>query len=222
MYLMLKSYFMSSFLLLSSLPSNNIYTSSLQIFEQSLNNHTFSRNQAEHFPYSALQVDVNDDSSVIMVMGHILEKQQKWYSKDGYGFTTQGFRIVQCYVFDADISLIQKDPVWQMIDLTNVAYNQSVLVPITIDFLSRKRFGVHALLTIQGQNFEVRDVLGQKARLLKISEQVDIPSMNYHYTNYYWKDVKTGFIWESIQKWGPNAPKIHYKVVKPWVKVNYP
>ena len=95
-------------------------------------------------------------------------------------------------------------------------------MPIVLDFLTLNRFAVKGILSIQGVTIENRVVLGESVALLRIEEQVTIPAMDFTYTNLYWKDTKTSFIWESVQKWGPNVPEIHYKVVKPWKTVQYP
>lgn len=178
--------------------------------------------EAQQLPYATLRVNLAERSPALMPLGYLSPQQQKWYSKDSYGFTTENARITQIYNVDSEISSIKPSPLWQQLRLSSIKLNQSVTLPILIDYLSLKRIGVKASVTIHGDGYEIRQLFGQNVRLFRVSEQIVIPSMKYEYTNYYWRDPQSGFIWESIQKWGPDVPKIYYQVLKPWQAINRP
>jgi hypothetical protein len=178
--------------------------------------------EAEKLPYAAMTVSFNKQQSVLMPLGYLSNNQQKWYSQDRVGFTTQNARIVQVYNVQSEITAIDTHVLWKRFDVTSMALNQVVTLPIELDFLSLNRFSVKGSLTLQGVGFEERLLWNEPVRLFRIEEQVSIPSMNYVYTNIYWKDPITHFVWESVQKWGPEVPTVHYQVVKPWKTVSYP
>ncbi len=181
-----------------------------------------SQSEAEKLPYAVMQVSLNKNHNVLMPLGHMSGNELKWYSQDRFGFTTNSGRVTQVYNVQSELSSIKADALWKRFELQGFALNQRVKLPITLDFLSLNRFAVKGTLTIEGVSFEERVLWGLPVKLLRIEEQIQIPSMDYSYTNVYWKDTKTNFIWESIQKWGPNVPEIHYQVVKPWRQVAYP
>lgn len=181
-----------------------------------------SQSEAAQLPYAVMQVSLNQNHNVLMPLGHISGSELKWYSQDRFGFTTNSGRVTQVYNVQSELSSIKTSALWKRFELPEFALNQRVQLPIELDFLSLNRFAVKGILTIQGVAIEERVLWGLPVKLLRIEEQIQIPSMNYHYTNIYWKDTKTNFIWESIQKWGPDVPEIHYQVVKPWRKVAYP
>jgi hypothetical protein len=185
-------------------------------------NLNLSKVEAKKLAFSAMQVSLNDQHQILMPLGHLSAKQQKWYSQDRFSFTTESGRITQIYNVESEISSIGANALWKRFDLNSIALNQKLQAPITLDFLTLNRFAVKGYAIIQGVVLEDRVLWGEPVRLLRIEEQVVIPSMNYTYTNIYWKDTKTNFIWESVQKWGPDVPEIHYRVVKPWKTVNYP
>jgi hypothetical protein len=180
------------------------------------------RSEAAQLPYAVMQVSLNQNHNILMPLGHMSGNELKWYSQDRFGFTTNSGRVTQVYNVQSELSSIKTNALWKRFELPSFALNQRVKLPIELDFLSLNRFAVKGTLTIEGVAFEERVLWGFPVQLLRIEEQVQIPSMNYDYTNIYWKDTKTNFIWESIQKWGPNVPEIHYQVVKPWRQVAYP
>ena len=181
-----------------------------------------SRSEAEQLPYAVMRVSLDQSHNVLMPLGQRSGNELKWYSQDRFGFTTNAGRVTQVYNVESELSSIKTNALWKRFELQTFALNQRVKLPIELDFLSLKRFAVKGTLTIEGVSFEERVLWGLPVKLLRIEEQIQIPSMNYQYTNMYWKDTKTNFIWESIQKWGPNVPEIHYQVVKPWRQVAYP
>lgn len=187
-----------------------------------LKDNNLSKAQADALPYASLQVILNDQHSIVMPLGYLGGGQQQWFSKDLFSFTTHNGRVIQIYNADEEISTIERIDFYKNIRLSSVKPRQSFRFVVSMDFLTQKRFGVKGFLTVQLKEMENRELWGETVALLRIEEQVLIPSMNFKFTNLYWKDPKTNFIWESIQKWSPKAMKIHYKVVKPWVEVSAP
>lgn len=184
-----------------------------------LKNNELTKEQANHLPYATLQVAINDAHKILMPLGYLEAGQQQWFSKDLFSFTTKNGRIIQMYNTDEEISEIRRIDFYKGVYLHTIKPKQTFNFIVEMDFLTQKRFGVKAFLTVKVKGVEERELWGEPILLLKIEERVLIPSMNFEFTNFYWRDLKTHFIWESVQKWGPNALKIHYKVLKPWVEV---
>lgn len=200
----------------------NVFNAFYAAYSAVSEDNSLTREAAQKLPYASLQVSLNGNNPVIMVLGTDLSDRQKWYSKDRFSFTTQSARVTQVYNVKSELSSIRPSLLWQRFLINNIALNQKITLPLELDFLSLKRFAVKAVVTLHGVGFENRMLWGKPVNLLRIEEEVTIPSMGYRYTNIYWKDTKTGFIWESIQKWGPDVPEIHYQVMKPWQKVSKP
>lgn len=187
-----------------------------------LKDNELTKEQASQFSYAVVQVNLNDGYNVLMPLGYLEEGKQQWFSQDLFSFTTKNGRIIQIYNVDEEISAIERIDFYKGVNLQTIKSKQSFNLIAEIDFLTQKRFGVKAFLTLRVKGMEERQLWGGAVSLLKIEEHVLIPSMNFEFTNYYWKDPQTDFIWESIQQWGPNALKIHYKVLKPWIVVEHP
>ena len=219
-------YIILGLLLLSGCATNRDEEGLLSTFYQTYNalgsNHQLTKIEAEKLAFSVMQVSLNEQQQILMPLGFLSDKKQKWYSQDRFSFTTELGRITQVYNVASEVSAIKPNALWKRFDLHQIALHQQVKMPIVLDFLTLNRFAVKGILSIQGVTIENRVVLGESVALLRIEEQVTIPAMDFTYTNLYWKDTKTSFIWESVQKWGPNVPEIHYKVVKPWKTVQYP
>jgi len=187
-----------------------------------LKDNELTKEQASQLPYAVLQVALNEGHKILMPLGYLEAGQQQWFSKDLFSFTTKTGRIIQIYNTDEELSAIERIDFYKSINLKTIRPNQTFNFIVEMDFLTQKRFGVKAFLTLKVRGLEERILWGESVSLLRIEEKVLIPSMDFEFTNLYWRDPKTHFIWESIQKWGPNALKIHYKVLNPWVEVSSP
>lgn len=227
MYKLFKAYWVLFFLIFVSGCTTNreesyLLNQSGHSYLALLKDNELSKEQAEKLPYATLQVSLDDEHTILMPLGYLERGQQQWFSTDLFSFTTQHGRVIQIYNTDEEISSIERIDFYKGIYLQLMKPRQSFQLIVAMDFLTQNRFGVKGFLTVQVKGIEERVLWGKPVSLLKIEEKVFIPSMNFQFTNQYWKDPKTNFIWESIQKWGPDALKIHYKVIKPWLEVATP
>ena len=188
----------------------------------------FSQEEASDLDYASILLSVDGENPVLMPLGYLKGQKgeagrvQQWFSKDLVSLSTKNGRIIQTYNTSEEISNIKRVDFYTDVTLKTIQPRQSFDLTAEIDYLTQKRFGVKAQLTVSAKQLEERILWGQPFSLLRIEEKVVIPALDYEYTNLYWKDPKTDFIWESVQKWSPNAYEFHYQVVKPWITVNLP
>ena len=71
-------------------------------------------------------------------------------------------------------------------------------------------------LKVSFQKFESEDVfiLGRKRELVLIEETIENSYTRWKYTNKYWVDQNSGFVWQSVQEIAPNVPPIFMQVTK--------
>ena len=71
-------------------------------------------------------------------------------------------------------------------------------------------------LKVSFKKFKTEDVfiLGGKRELVLIEETIVNSYTRWKYTNKYWVDQNSGFVWQSIQEIAPNLPPIFMQITK--------
>ncbi len=226
-------WFFCSAILLSSCTSYNTEESATSSFVKSVGSLIggveFTEEEALALKYATLVVSIDGDSNISMPLGYLEEDQQKWFSKDLFSLQTQNGRIIRLLntPHDADLEIVDNDALrhwsWKRF-LQSPNGDEQVLrsLQINIDYLNRRHFGVPATLNLISEGLEERRHLGRNVRLMRVRESLNVPALNYFHNNFYWIDPESGFVWQSMQKWGPDSPEFYYEVVKPWMIVKEP
>jgi hypothetical protein len=183
-----------------------------------------SQTQVEQSPYALLKVVIENRPNAVMSLGYLEGDTQQWFSQDLASLKTQNGRITALYGLEgyANQTALFADSAFKRLAIESVGVNQRLELPLKLDLPSQHRFDVPVYVVIQAMGLETRERFNQKVNLLRVEEQVSIPSMDFTTVNIYWLDPKTRFIWESEQKWAPNLPKIYYQVLKPWMVIEEP
>nr|WP_305729504.1 YjbF family lipoprotein [Pseudomonas yamanorum] len=80
-----------------------------------------------------------------------------------------------------------------------------------IDLYDGNRIGVAVNSRFSPHDIETLRILDKDYALLRIDEQVDVPTLNFHATNHYWVDPQDGFILRSEQHL---TPRLTLKIVQ--------
>lgn len=80
-----------------------------------------------------------------------------------------------------------------------------------IDIYDGSRIGIAVNSRFSTHDIETISILDKDHALLRIDEQVDAPTLNFHATNRYWVDPRDGFILRSEQHL---TPQLFLKIVQ--------
>jgi uncharacterized protein YceK len=183
---------------------------------------TLDKKTSESMSFASLNVWIDQKGPSLMPLGELKLDSQLWFSRNSFGLRTQDARIIQFFSPESEISAVRMGAMLERYKLSNIELGDQAELTAKLDLSSHNQFDVEVNLYINAEGYEKRQLWGESVSLLRIVETVSIPAWNFNSKNYYWKDSNTGFVWESVQKWGPMVSEVHYQVVKPWQTVLYP
>lgn len=84
-----------------------------------------------------------------------------------------------------------------------------------VDIMPGDHFGVPVTSTYQVAGNESITILERQYDTLVVKEICSAPILDWEFENTFWVDIRTGFIWRSIQHFAPGLPPIDIEVLKP-------
>ncbi|MBF6057267.1 YjbF family lipoprotein [Thiomicrorhabdus heinhorstiae] len=183
-----------------------------------------TQDEAKSLKYATILASFNNSSGFTMVMGYLNSNSQDWFNRNLAGLRTSHGRMLHLLnTHDhSDITVTFSDELMNWSWKKFIADKKNVHSDVKIDFLANNHFGVSGTLGISLDGMEERQYLDQTVSLLRVKEHLLIPSLNFAYDNFYWVDPSSGFVWQSLQKWGPDTTELYYQVAQPWLDVEWP
>ncbi|WP_426690173.1 YjbF family lipoprotein [Rhodanobacter ginsengiterrae] len=152
-------------------------------------------------PYFQLQAS-SPEGSAVLILGNVDGQRQAWYGSHGVVVFIAHGRVVQTTGLGQNLDGVQlpaDDPL--------AGGLQTLAAPVTYrmlqDWSPGYRYGVPVEATLTPAGHEQLSILGQTHDVLRVDEQLRVPSLHYRASNHYWVDPRDGFIWKSEQQVAP-------------------
>ncbi|MBO1924653.1 YjbF family lipoprotein [Thiomicrorhabdus sp. 6S3-12] len=201
--------------------SSSFFSSSAKLLTNLISTPVVTKAQANKLPYASIYASFGGGAYGVMVLGFYQEPVRKWHSADHYALAFNGDQIQKIYtpkgvqVEAKAVKFYAGEP------FKDVSAERSMPVIYKVNFPEQNRYGLLAEGELRIAGEEVRTLWGEPARLQRLEETLSIKVLNKSWVNIYWRDPRTGFIWESEQYWGA-GPNVKFQVLKPWMEVFYP
>jgi len=137
-----------------------------------------------------------------------------WYSRDGALFVTQDGRVLRTGGLPENIhgtQIEQTDPV--MSGLHYLTGPTKFVRWIDTDFENRYQMQISSKFELIRR--EKIQILGREYNTLYGTEKNFAPDIGWRFTNRYWVDEKTGFVWKSRQYIARSFGPLEFEVLKP-------
>lgn len=164
-------------------------------------------------PYFQLQAS-SAEGSAVLILGNVDGKRQAWYGNHHVVVFLEHGRVVQTTGLGQNLDGVQlpaDDPFVRGLQTlsTSVTYHMDQ------DWSPGYRYGVPVEATLTPAGHEQISILGQAHDVLRVDEQLSVPSLHYRATNHYWVDPHDGFIWKSEQQVAPGL-SLHLLQLRPY------
>lgn len=167
-------------------------------------------------PYASLLSSLDDANPVLLVLAKADNDERSWVSADKIVLTTRHGRIVRTIGLPHNlihVNAASTDPLRTGLHRISDGerYERS------LDLMPGYHFGVRAHSTFRRIGLETVEILGKSRQLLHVEEQVSLPELSKSFSNDFWVDAETGFVWKSRQYPIPFLPVIDIAITKPYI-----
>jgi len=173
-----------------------------------------TQNVVDQIPYASMRMKIGKGPAGLLILESIDRETNKltWVSADNIFITTKNGRIIRAEGLNNNvIDFFSSEPSFKQI-LDDHFLEQEFTRYISLD--NPEVYEME--LKVSFKKFKTEDVfiLGKKRELVLIEETIENSYTRWKYTNKYWVDQNSGFVWQSVQEIAPNVPPIFMQITK--------
>ena len=212
------SLFIINFFLIScsSLPANiaGNFTQTFKAFSSLIygyEDYPISQSLVDEIPYASLKMKIGKGPAGLLILESVDIDEYTWVSADNIYITTKNGRIVRAQGLPNNlVDFFSSEPSFS--DILNNDHVQDHFRSISLD--NPEVFDMKLEVSYRTIGSEDILILNKERELVLIEEDVENSYIRWKYTNRYWVDKKTGFVWQSIQEIAPNIPPVLIQITK--------
>jgi hypothetical protein len=172
-----------------------------------------TREQVEALPYASLLARIGKGPRSLLVLAERDGADLRWLSADKAMLVTRHGRIVRTAGLTHDLSGTRL-PHGDALGRTAAALSGASLERF-IDLQSQFRYGTPVVSTFAVTGSETIDILGRSHDTVRVTESSRCAQLDWTFSNTWWIDAKTGFVWKSLQWVTQDMPVFELAVLKP-------
>jgi len=172
-----------------------------------------TRDEVTRIPYASIAVRFQDNAQSLLVLGRYDGDDLHWISTQREVLVTRRGRLVQTYGLPDDIRetrFMTDDPVGKPIE----AESGTVCLR-TIDLEPRHVDGIVIRSRFENAGRSPLTILGSTHATDEWVEANVAPDLDWSFSNRFWVDADTGFVWKSLQHLSPRLPPLEIIVYRP-------
>lgn len=169
-----------------------------------------SRAEVARIPYASVAVRLGNGPQVLLVLGREDNARLDWISAKHEVVVTRRGRVVETYGLPEDLKqteFLAPDPLGRPL----VAGMECVR---TIDLAPSGWAGVVVRSRFREVGGTDLDILGSRIPTRIWDEAGSAPQLAWRFTNRYWVDPASGFVWRSRQQTTPGLPSLDILVLR--------
>jgi hypothetical protein len=168
---------------------------------------SLTRADVDRIPYASLAVRLGRGAQTLLILGRYDGDMLDWISADREVIVTRRGRVVRTYGLPEDLKetvFLTADPVGRPSGA--VAASQQCLRTLDVD--PGHRDGIVVTSRFEKLRDETLDILGEPIATELWQERGAAPRLDWEFTNLYWVDPDTGYVWKSRQAATPTLPPL--------------
>lgn len=165
--------------------------------------------EAAAVPYASIGVRLGDSNQFLLVLATNEDSRQLWTSASRISILTRDGRIVRTGGLAHNLGSLQS--------LRILSENGTTSVRWTADFPELSLYAIPIVCVRMPKGDEVISILGKDMRTRRVEEhcQAETDRAGWRFTNVFWQDPETGFIWKSVQHVNPKLNPLEIAVLRP-------
>jgi hypothetical protein len=176
-----------------------------------------SLDQAAAVPYASIGVRIGDGPQVLLVLATQNGDDTMWVAGRSVAIAMHDGRIVRTSGLAENVTNVWRAPAGR-IDPTappTQAWGDSRPVTWFADYAELKRYSVSITCTSSQPVEDPVTILGKSIPTVRVEEHCAAPDLDWTYTNRFWLDPSSGFVWRSEQHVRPDFDPLVIDVLRP-------
>ena len=200
----------------AALPTNiaNNFNQTYKAFKNLIygyEDYPITQSLVKQIPYASLRMKIGKGPAGLLILESENENESTWVSADNIFITLKEGRIIRAEGLPNNLTdFLSSEPSFKEIINQDDTGEEFRYISLDTPEVTSLKLSV----TYKKGGHEEVSILDHKRTLLLIEERVGNSYIRWEYTNKYWVDEKTGYVWQSLQMIAPNLPPIFIQITK--------
>jgi len=210
--------FVAGILLTACSSNNSIWSQYGQILSQSIRGSTgqgtVTLEQAAAIPYASLAYRVDGNSEMLLVLATQTNRDLLWTAASRVTFLTRDGRILRTVGLSHNLGGTANPAnaeIPQIASALKAPYQSTRIM----DFPDMGHYGVPLTCTTAVRGRNLVTILGTGLVTTRIDETCQSQALRWSFTDSYWVDQDSGFVWQSSQTIHPSGTRVGIKILRP-------
>ena len=171
--------------------------------------------QAAQIPYATLAYRVDGGSEEMLILATSTNGNLLWTSVSRVVLMTRDGRVQRSVGLRHDRGGMSPENGSSSLPPPAQALRQPYRSVRLVDFPETGLHGVRVTCTTVARGTEMVTVLGSALLARRVDESCESNRPRWSFTDRYWVDADSGFVWQSLQHLHPSGPILHVKILRP-------
>ncbi len=195
-------------------PLKNPAMQSLNVVFNGFDDAPVTRQSVETLPYATMLAQIGKSGNALVVLTTAEGDKFSWIAADKVVLVTQKGRLVKSVGLIQDRTAqkpLGQEPLLQLAKQPVETLNHRY----TLDLRYKNLYAIPVNATLQFEGQETITILERTYQTRRYVEYNRCDILDWDFTNTYWLDVNSGFVWQSVQHLSPDLPPVFMAVTKP-------
>jgi len=185
-----------------------------QAFRSMFKANSVPRSTVAGIPYASMGYRVDGGDEAVLVLATSSPDYQLWTASSHVVFQTSNGRILRTVGLAQDLGGMTPDH-GSALPGPAAALAAPFSSRRLADFPQANAYGILIACTATARGAAPITLLGQSLPTQRVDENCESRSLNWRFTDTYWVDPKSGFVWRSLQHLTPQGETVETEIFRP-------
>ena len=197
-----------------SLPYSEYGQAVGQAFQSMFTPSSVPRSAVAGIPYASMGYRVNGGDETILILATSSPEYQLWTASSHVVFQTSNGRIQRTVGLPEDLGGMTPER-GNALPSPAAALAAPYSSRRLADLPQSNAYGILIACTAMARGPQTITLLGESLATQRVDENCESRSLNWRFTDSYWVDPKTGFVWRALQHLTPQGETVETEIFRP-------
>jgi hypothetical protein len=174
-------------------------------------NDSVTREKAASVPYASIGMRLGSSQEAMLLLATSQGENLRWQAGTQYVINTRDGHVTFTTGFKHNLDGLQGP----IADSTSTPPDRGGPYHYLFDMVDMGKYGVFAVCSQHDVGAEQIEIIGIPHDTRHIVENCKAKQLRWRFSNDYWRDAVTGYVWKSVQNFRPDMDPLTLEILRP-------
>ena len=170
-----------------------------------------TREKAASVPYASIGVRLGSSQEAMLILATASGDNLRWQAGTQFVISTRDGRVTHTVGFAHNLDGFQGP----ISDSASLPPEQGGSYHYLYDMVDMGKYGIYARCSQHDEGAEQIVIIGVPHDTRHIVEDCKAKQLDWRFSNEYWRDATTGYVWKTVQNFRPDMDALTLEILRP-------